>query len=166
VRRLSHPAVEIAGLCKSFTRERRALEIDGLKVWPGEMVALIGASGSGKSTLLQHVAGLMLDPIVWRKDLPDDQKAKVRAFFLTYGTDRPGADVAHERKVLADLYRFESNVRSASVIGLVGAGGIGQMLWEIIRAFRSQQACAIMLVIVAAVTLIDAASQQLRRAFI
>jgi len=43
------------------------------------------------------------DPIVWRKDLPDDQKAKVRAFFLTYGTDRPGADVAHERKVLADL---------------------------------------------------------------
>jgi len=32
VRRLSHPAVEIAGLCKSFTRGRRALEIDGLKV--------------------------------------------------------------------------------------------------------------------------------------
>jgi len=64
------------------------------------------------------------------------------------------------------LYRFESNVRSASVIGLVGAGGIGQMLWEIIRAFQFQQACAIMLVIVAAVTLIDAASQQLRRAFI
>ncbi len=64
------------------------------------------------------------------------------------------------------LYRFESNVRSASVIALVGAGGIGQMLWEIIRAFQFQQACAIMLVIVAAVTLIDAASQQLRRAFI
>ncbi len=64
------------------------------------------------------------------------------------------------------LYRFESNVRSASVIGLVGAGGIGQMLWEIIRAFQFQQACAIMLVIVAAVTLIDTASQQLRRAFI
>ena len=43
------------------------------------------------------------DPIVWRKDLPDDQKAKIKAFFLTYGTERPGADVAHERKVLADL---------------------------------------------------------------
>ncbi len=43
------------------------------------------------------------DPIVWRKDLPDEQKAKVKAFFLTYGTDRPGADAAHERKVLADL---------------------------------------------------------------
>ena len=64
------------------------------------------------------------------------------------------------------LYRFESNVRSASVIGLVGAGGIGQLLWEIIRAFEFRQTCAIMLIIVAAVSLIDAASQALRRAFI
>ena len=64
------------------------------------------------------------------------------------------------------LYRFESNVRSASVIGLVGAGGIGQVLWEIIRAFEFRQTCAIMLIIVLSVSLIDAASQQLRRAFI
>ncbi len=64
------------------------------------------------------------------------------------------------------LYRFESNVRSASVIGLVGAGGIGQVLWEIIRAFEFRQTCAIMVIIVLSVTLIDAASQQLRRAFI
>ncbi len=64
------------------------------------------------------------------------------------------------------LYRFESNVRSASVIGLVGAGGIGQLLWEIIRAFEFQQTCAIMLIIVVAVTAIDSASQALRRAFI
>ena len=64
------------------------------------------------------------------------------------------------------LYRFESNVRSASVIGLVGAGGIGQVLWEIIRSFQFQQTCAIMLIIIATVTLIDGLSQQLRRAFI
>jgi len=64
------------------------------------------------------------------------------------------------------LYRFESNVRSASVIGLVGAGGIGQVLWEIIRAFEFRQTCAIMVIIVLTVSLIDAASQQLRRAFI
>jgi len=64
------------------------------------------------------------------------------------------------------LYRFESNVRSASVIGLVGAGGIGQVLWEIIRAFEFRQTCAIMIIIVVSVSLIDAASSQLRRAFI
>jgi len=54
------------------------------------------------------------DPIVWRKDLPDDQKAKVKAFFLAYGTDRPGADVAHERKVLADLGNWGHFIASSN----------------------------------------------------
>ena len=43
------------------------------------------------------------DPIVWRRDLDPALKEKVRGFFLAYGTDRPGADMARERKVLADL---------------------------------------------------------------
>ena len=34
------------------------------------------------------------------------------------------------------LYRFESNVRSASVVGMVGAGGIGVILYEVIRGFQ------------------------------
>jgi len=54
------------------------------------------------------------DPIVWRKDLPDDQKAKVKAFFLTYGADWPGADVAHERKVLADLGNWGGFIPSSN----------------------------------------------------
>ena len=43
------------------------------------------------------------DPIVWRKDLPAETKAKVKSFFLTYGTERAGAEVAHERSVLVAL---------------------------------------------------------------
>ncbi len=43
------------------------------------------------------------DPIVWRRDLDPALKARVRDFFLAYGTERPGADAARERKVLADL---------------------------------------------------------------
>ncbi len=54
------------------------------------------------------------DPIVWRKDLPEDQKAKIKAFFLTYGTDRPGADVGHERKVLADLGNWGGFIPSSN----------------------------------------------------
>jgi len=54
------------------------------------------------------------DPIVWRRDLPDEQKAKLRAFFLTYGTDRPDADVAHERKVLADLGNWGGFIASSN----------------------------------------------------
>ncbi len=54
------------------------------------------------------------DPIVWRRDLPDEQKVKLRAFFLTYGTDRPGADVAHERKVLTDLGNWGGFIPSSN----------------------------------------------------
>lgn len=43
------------------------------------------------------------DPIVWRKDLPDATKTKIKAFFAEYGTDRAGADVAHEKSVLKAL---------------------------------------------------------------
>ncbi|HEX7156636.1 MAG TPA: phosphonate ABC transporter, permease protein PhnE [Burkholderiaceae bacterium] len=64
------------------------------------------------------------------------------------------------------LYRFESNVRSASVVGMVGAGGIGMILWEIIRAFQYAQTCAVMIIVVVTVTAIDMLSARLRRAFI
>lgn len=51
--------VDISGLNKSFTRDKRALNNVRLQVREGEMVALIGASGSGKSTLIRHIAGLL-----------------------------------------------------------------------------------------------------------
>lgn len=61
------------------------------------------------------------------------------------------------------LYRFESNVRSATVLGLVGAGGIGQVLFESIRGFYYAETATILIVIVVTVTLTDLVSQQLRR---
>ena len=60
------------------------------------------------------------------------------------------------------LYRFESNSRSATVLGLIGAGGIGQLLFESINAFQYGATAAIAIVIVVAVTLIDLLSQALR----
>ena len=64
------------------------------------------------------------------------------------------------------LYRFESNVRSASVVGMVGAGGIGVILWEIIRGFQYAQTCAVMIVIVVTVSLIDLVSARIRQALV
>jgi phosphonate transport system permease protein len=61
------------------------------------------------------------------------------------------------------LYRFETNVRSATVLGLVGAGGIGQPLYENIRGFAYSETAAIILIVVATVMLIDLLSAQLRR---
>ena len=56
------------------------------------------------------------------------------------------------------LYRFESNVRSASVVGMVGAGGIGVVLHEAIRGFDYAETSAILLIIIVSVTLIDVLS--------
>ena len=43
------------------------------------------------------------DPIVWRTDLPQETKDKIKTFFLTYGTEDTTGDVAAEREVLARL---------------------------------------------------------------
>jgi len=64
------------------------------------------------------------------------------------------------------LYRFESNVRSASVVGMVGAGGIGVVLYEVIRGFEYAQTCAVMLMIIVFVTAIDLFSARIRKIFI
>jgi phosphonate transport system permease protein len=64
------------------------------------------------------------------------------------------------------LYRFESNVRSATVLGIIGAGGIGQVMFESIRGFYYPQASAMLIVVVLTVTVVDLISQQLRRVFI
>jgi len=61
------------------------------------------------------------------------------------------------------LYRFESNVRSASVVGMVGAGGIGVVLHESIRGFDYAETSAILLIIIISVTFIDVLSARVRR---
>ncbi|WP_035558963.1 MULTISPECIES: phosphonate ABC transporter, permease protein PhnE [Burkholderiaceae] len=60
------------------------------------------------------------------------------------------------------LYRFESNVRSAMVVGMVGAGGIGVVLYEAIRSFDYAQTSAVMIMVIVVVSAIDMASAWLR----
>lgn len=64
------------------------------------------------------------------------------------------------------LYRFESNVRSASVVGMVGAGGIGMLLWDAIRGFQYGSTAAIMIIIVISVVALDMISSIIRKLFI
>ena len=62
------------------------------------------------------------------------------------------------------LLRFEINVREATVLGFVGAGGIGQDLMEAIRKFYYSDVSAILVLIIAVVMAIDIATQYLRHA--
>jgi phosphonate transport system permease protein len=60
------------------------------------------------------------------------------------------------------LWRFEMNVRSATVIGFVGAGGIGMELYETISLNYYSDAGAILIMVFVAVALIDTVSEWLR----
>ncbi|MBU8541541.1 phosphonate ABC transporter, permease protein PhnE [Falsiroseomonas tokyonensis] len=60
------------------------------------------------------------------------------------------------------LLRFEINVREASVLGIVGAGGIGEELYLSVRQFSYPDISAILLLILLAVTLIDLGCERLR----
>ncbi len=60
------------------------------------------------------------------------------------------------------LYMFEYNVRAASILGIVGAGGIGFYLYTYISNFQYDRAATALLLLLVVVTLIDAASSALR----
>ena len=63
------------------------------------------------------------------------------------------------------IYRWEYNFRASTVMGMVGAGGIGFELMGSLRIMQYQEVFAILLVILLMVTLVDALSGSLRKAF-
>jgi phosphonate transport system permease protein len=64
------------------------------------------------------------------------------------------------------LYFIESNTRSATIIGIVGAGGIGLQLSEQIRVLEWQQVSFLILMVLITVAALDWMSQRLRGAII
>jgi phosphonate transport system permease protein len=60
------------------------------------------------------------------------------------------------------LYRLETNIRAASVLGLIGAGGIGYLMNSSFRTFQYQEAAAIVLVLIALVMVVDYLSSRMR----
>jgi phosphonate transport system permease protein len=64
------------------------------------------------------------------------------------------------------LYRFESDVRSASILGFVGAGGIGYYLFDKLRSFENGDVCTILIFIIITVWGLDKMSAVIRKRFI
>jgi phosphonate transport system permease protein len=63
------------------------------------------------------------------------------------------------------VYRWEYNFRASTVMGMVGAGGIGFELMASLRIMQYEEVSAILLVILIMVTLVDGFSAYLRRRF-
>ena len=95
------------------------------------------------------VEGLISNGASWSKAMRFAVVPQVLANFISYA-----------------LLRFEINVRGASVMGFVGAGGIGQDLIEAIRKFYYPDVSAILLLIIATVAAIDLVTERIRHRFI
>ena len=95
-----------------------------------------------------------------------------RALEVDPGLITSGGRAPHRRVLLArrlaayTLYRFETNVRSATVLGIVGAGGIGHSLYENIRSFQYAETAAIIIIVILTVTLIDLLSARIRHVLV
>ncbi|MYN44604.1 phosphonate ABC transporter, permease protein PhnE [Pseudoduganella sp. FT93W] len=62
------------------------------------------------------------------------------------------------------LYRWENNIRAAAILGVVGAGGLGQMLKYHLSLFQMQSAATVILAMLLLVAMVDGVSFALRRA--
>ncbi|MDZ7651715.1 MAG: phosphonate ABC transporter, permease protein PhnE [Burkholderiaceae bacterium] len=62
------------------------------------------------------------------------------------------------------LYRWENNIRAAAVLGVVGAGGLGQMLAFHMGLFQMSETSSILIAMIVLVALVDVLSYALRRA--
>ena len=63
------------------------------------------------------------------------------------------------------LYRWENNIRAAAVLGVVGAGGLGQMLFFHLSLFQFHETASVLIAMIILVAMVDAASNRLRIKF-
>lgn len=61
------------------------------------------------------------------------------------------------------LYRFDVNVRSSLVLGLVGASGVGLLINQVIKSFQFDQMLTHIIVVLVLIVVVDQASALIRR---
>ncbi|WP_238123514.1 MULTISPECIES: phosphonate ABC transporter, permease protein PhnE [unclassified Xanthobacter] len=129
----------------------------GLGPMPGVLALAIHTMGSLGKLFAEVVENIDMKPVEgataagasWTETVRFAVVPQVLSNFASYG-----------------LLRFEINVREASIMGFVGAGGIGQDLIEAIRKFYYSDVSAILLLIIATVMLIDLGTEKLRHRLI
>ena len=136
-------------------------------VWAAIMVLAAGLGPfAGTLALAFHTAGVLgrlfaetleNTPAEPAAALSDSGSPASIAFL--YGT-LPGAIAQFTAYT---LYRWEYNIRMAAVLGFVGAGGLGQMLFVSLSLFQQNQACTVILAMLLLVAVVDATSAWLRQ---
>jgi phosphonate transport system permease protein len=136
-------------------------------VWAAIMVLAAGLGPfAGALALAVHTAGVLGRLFAESlENAPPAPEAALRAAgsgaaaAFVYGS-LPGV---LPQALAYSLYRWEMNIRMAAVLGFVGAGGLGQMLYFHLSIFQQAQAATVLLAMFVLAFAVDAASSRLRR---
>lgn len=136
-------------------------------VWAAIMVLAAGLGPfAGTLALALHTTGVLgrlfaetLEnaPAQPQAALRDAGSGSLAAFL--YGT----LPVIWPQLIAYSMYRWEMNIRMATILGFVGAGGLGQMLYFHLSIFQQAEASTVMIAMLLLVVLVDTASTVLRR---
>lgn len=136
-------------------------------VWAAVMVLAAGLGPfAGALALGLHTTGVLgrLFAETLENVPPDAERAlrnagsgAVSAF--AYGT----LPLVTPQCIAYSLYRWEMNIRMAAVLGFVGAGGLGQMLYYHLSIFQQSQSATVLLAMLVLVFAVDGLSGRLRR---
>lgn len=139
--------------------------IDGL-VWALIFVSAVGM-GPFAGVLAIAVGDVMVFGKLFAEAIENVDRKSVDGVRAAGGSDTHAVRLGVFPQVLPVmishvLYFFESNVRSATILGIVGAGGIGLQLSDRIRINNWHEAAFIILMILVTVAVIDAISMRIR----
>jgi phosphonate transport system permease protein len=137
-------------------------------VWASLLVITAGLGPfPGTLALAAHTSGvlgrLFADSL---ENLPPEPAQALRAngvsnlAIFAYAT----VPLALPQMVSYALYRWENNIRAATVLGVVGAGGLGQMLYYHLSLFHMREAASVVIAMLLLVGAVDAISYLSRRA--
>jgi phosphonate transport system permease protein len=131
-------------------------------VWAALMVLAAGLGpNAGTLALALHTAGVL--GRLFAEALENTPAAPADALRLA-GSNRLSAfcygtlPMLWPQLMAYTLYRWENNIRMASVLGFVGAGGLGQMLYMSLSLFQEAQASTVILTMLLMVLAVDALS--------
>ncbi|WP_028626690.1 phosphonate ABC transporter, permease protein PhnE [Metapseudomonas resinovorans] len=168
-------ALPAAGRFGSLAQGTARLLLNALRavpelVWAALMVLAAGLGpNAGTLALALHTAGVLgrLFAEALENTPPEPAEAirlngggRVAAF--CYGT----LPAVWPQLVAYMLYRWENNIRMASVLGFVGAGGLGQMLYVSLSLFQEAQASSVIIAMLILVLGVDALSGWMRQRWV
>ncbi|MFI8479594.1 phosphonate ABC transporter, permease protein PhnE [Pseudomonas sp. NPDC078700] len=131
-------------------------------VWAALVVLAAGLGpNAGTLALALHTAGVLGRLFAEALENVSDEPARAirlagggRVMAFSYGT----LPEVWPQFIAYTLYRWENNIRMASVLGFVGAGGLGQMLYFHLSLFQEAQAATVILAMLVLVLAVDALS--------